>query len=204
MHRQVKHAIAFASVSVLLIAWIASAGAEPEGKLRLPDAAREAEQLYAKQLKDLRAEFEARQREAWRTHVEGLTALQEQYTATGDLDGALAIRARIEELRDPPKAVEEKQDKRANVGLRMDALRGTWMVTWSDHRKVPREFHGRTQVDDGGHLYRSRGELIIRYPNAKVERITIGEERLVFEHFNPGKTYPKGKAHLLGIATKVE
>ena len=116
-------------------------------------------------------------------------------------------RTRIEELKNPPKAAEEKKGP-AKVGLPMDDLRGTWMVTFSNHTRDQRKFHGRNQVTisgaDDGHLYRSRGELIIEYPNKVIERITLGEERLFFEHFNPGTTYPKGKVRVMGIAAKID
>ena len=204
MIRHVKCAVLSAGIAVLLIIWCGRAGAGPEEKLVLPDAARQAEKLYEQQLKDLRAEYEAKVREAFKTHVEQLTAIQAEYTAAGDLEGALAVRTRIKELRqNPPKTAEEKQ-RAAKVGLRMDDLRGTWMVLFSNHKRDSRRFHGRNQVNEAGHLYRRRGELIIEYPNNIIERITIGEDRLFFEHFSPGKTYPKGKARFLGIATKLD
>ena len=207
MNRHLKNAVVLAGVAVLLIVWCGRAGAGPEEKLVLPDAAREAERFYAKQLKDLRAGFEATVREAFKAHVERLTSIQAEYTAAGDLEGALAVRTRLEELRqDPPETAEEKK-RSAKVGLRMNDLRGTWMVDWSNGDRRTRTFHGRNGVTapgSDGHLYRKSGDLVIEYKNGVIERISIGEDRLFFEEFIPAKTYPKGKARAMGIATKVD
>ena len=208
MRRYDKYAVVFAGIAVLLIVWGDRAGAEPEDKLILPDAARKAERLYAQRIKHLRTEFEAQLRQAWKAHVKRLTGLRKTYTAAGDLDGALAIRARIEELQTPPQAAEDKDKKQAKVGLRMDELRGTWMIRWSDGTRDALRFHGRNRVTVGkwdGNLSRKRGELAIVYSTQAIDRITFGEERLFLEHFSrPGKAFPKGDPALMGIARKVE
>jgi hypothetical protein len=202
----------FAGVAVLLIVWCGRAGAGPEGKLVLPDAARKAEQLYAKQLKDLRAEYEAKVREAFRAHVERLTTIQGEYTAAEDVEGALAVRTRVKELRqNPPETAEEKK-RAAKAGLPIDALRGTWMTTATDGGRTERHFHGRNQVrtngKESGHLYRRNGDLIIEHHFGKltvIERINLlADGRLFLENFNPGNTYPKGKPLHLNTFTKLD
>ena len=191
-------------VAVLLIVWCGNVGAETEGKLKLPDAARDAEQLYERQVKDLHDEFEARKREVFKTHIERLTALQEQATSAGDLDGALAIRHRVQELKSPPEP--ERAKKGPAVGLRMVDLRGAWMFNFSNDTRHPRTFHGRNRVNEHARLCRRRGDLIIEYANnlKTIERITLAEGRLFVEHFNPGETYPDGRPVELGIGTKLE
>lgn len=205
MNRHFKYAGLLAAAAVLLFVWCGRAGAGPDTKPRLPHAAREAERLYEKQVKALLAEFEAKQRAAFKVHVERLAALQAEHTSAGDLDGALAIRARITELKNPPKSPVEKK-KRVKVGLPMDALRGTWMVMFGNGTRHTRKFHGRNQVNKAAHLYRRNGELIIQYPGKGrvIERITLGEDTIIVEHFNPGRTYPKGTPAVLGIGKKLE
>jgi len=207
MTRQLGYALLLVWVAVSLAAWHGDAAAETEGKPRLPDAARDAELLYEKRLDELYDEFEAQKRQALNMHVERLIKLRKKYMSEEDHDSALAVRLRITELQDA-LSFEPVTRRPTKVGIPMDELRGTWMVTWSDHRRGPRRFHGRNRVTASGtgdgHLYRTRGGLIIKYPNRVIERITLGEDRLFFEHFNPGKTYPNGKARVLGIAAKLD
>ena len=202
MHRQLKYAVLLAGGVVLLIAGCDSARAETDGKLTLPDAAREAERLYETQLKDLHAEFEARKRKVLKAHAVRLTVLQQEYTEAGDHDGALAIRHRVEELKRPPKP--DKAKKGPAVGLRMAELRGGWIFIFSNDTRHTRKFHGRNEVNNGARLRRRRGDLIIEYPQNVIERITLAEGRLFVEHFNPKNTYPKGVPAVLGIGTKLD
>ena len=166
-----------------------------KAELKLPDAAQKAAQRYTKQLEAARAAFEAKQRAALTLHVEQLTRLQQACTAAGDLDGARAIQARIVELEGP-----------VDAGLRMDELRGTWAATYSNGDTYERRFHGRNQVNKAARLQRRDGDLIIEYPDdlRTIERITIGQGRIFFEHFNPKSTYPEGRPALLGVGKKLE
>ncbi len=201
MSRHLKYVVPLVGLAVLIITWCGSAGAQTAATLRF-DAAREAEQTYRKQLKDLHAEFELKKQAALETCVKRLAALQKAYTTASDLDGALAIRLRIEALKNPPEP--EKERKAYPVGLPMAELRGAWMVEFSNKTRATRTFHGRNQVNNRARLSRKRRDLIIEHPKNVIERITLADGRLFVEHFNPKKTYPKGKLVVLGVGKKLD
>ena len=205
MNRHAKWAVTFAGVALLLIVWCSRAGAGDEAKPVLPDAVREAERTYTTEVEELRAEFADRERELFGEHIERLKSLQQECTVAGDLDGALATRARIEELRNPPEPAEEKEKQPIKVGIPMDTLRGAWAVNYSNNTRHTRRFHGRNQVNEDAHLYRRGGDLIIDFHAGNaIERITVAEDCFFVEHFNPKKTYPKGRPIVMGIAEKLE
>ena len=98
----------------------------------------------------------------------------------------------------PPSTAETKMSSLAAL---MPRLKGHWTVTYTNNTHHIREIHENQRVNDGDELVQVNGDLLIVFPNV-IERITLVEDKLFVEHFNPRSTYPDGIPEVMGVGRK--
>ena len=83
----------------------------------------------------------------------------------------------------------------------MPRLTGKWVVTYTNKTQHTREIHADRRVNDDSRVVQGYGDILIDFPDA-VERITLVENKLFVEHFNPRSTYPDGIPAVMGVGKK--
>ncbi len=84
----------------------------------------------------------------------------------------------------------------------MPRLTGKWIVTYTNKTQHTREIHPDRRVNDDARIVQGFGDIVIDFPDA-IERITLVENKLFVEHFNPRSTYPNGIPAVMGVGKKV-
>lgn len=83
----------------------------------------------------------------------------------------------------------------------MPRLKGDWVVTYTNKTQHTRRIDAGGMVNGAEELVEKDGDLLIVYQGV-IERITLVEDRLFVEHFNPGSTYPHGIPTVMGVGKK--
>ena len=85
----------------------------------------------------------------------------------------------------------------------MPQLTGKWVVTYTNNTQHTREINENQLVNDGDEIIQQNEDILIVFPNV-IERITLADDKLFVEHFNPRSTYPDGIPAVMGVARKAE
>ena len=96
-------------------------------------------------------------------------------------------------------------DATPDAGRSLDALMprltGKWIVTYTNKTQHTREIHPDRRVNEDDRIVQKNGNILIVFPNV-IERVTLVENKLFVEHFNPRSTYPDGIPAVMGVAKR--
>ena len=145
-------------------------------------------------------EYNAAIKRAFEKHLRKLTARQTNQAKKGNRRGAKKLSDTILVLKreGPPLIVETKIRPLQSL---MPRLKGNWVVTYTNKTQHSREIHENQLVNDGDELVQENGDLLIVFPRV-IERITLIEDKLFVEHFNPCSTYPDGIPAVMGVGRR--
>ncbi|MBM79395.1 MAG: hypothetical protein CMJ78_02220 [Planctomycetaceae bacterium] len=82
-------------------------------------------------------------------------------------------------------------------------LVGNWTVTYTNGTQHTREIHASQKVNESDELVEENGDILIVYENV-IERLTLVDDKLFVEHFNPRTNYPNGTPSVIGVALRVK
>lgn len=84
----------------------------------------------------------------------------------------------------------------------MPYLADDWSVTYTNKTQHTRKIGLNKLVDGSVQLVKQRRDILILFPNV-IERITLVDDKLFVEHFNPRSTYPDGIPAVMGVGKRM-
>jgi hypothetical protein len=116
---------------------------------------------------------------------------------------------RFGELRFPAEAIvrlrrrfaPEGHEPAATIASLIPRLTGDWVVTYTNRTRQSRTIKENRIVNGRDRLVEKNGDLLILFPTV-IERITLVDDKLFVEHFNPRSTYPDGIPAVMGVGRR--
>lgn len=171
----------------LLLTCITIVGAAPIPVDDVPAKVKLAAVEYNNAMARAKASYDADSARASRAFLSQLERAKALYMRDSDLEGANAVQAMIDNF----------------DGAGSSALDGDWAIKYLNgatrvYRLDGSKFeavsatgtNGRSETVKGEIESRKDNEVVIRFTDGKLERITLAGERLLVEHFNPASGFP--------------
>lgn len=85
----------------------------------------------------------------------------------------------------------------------LPTIEGTWIFHYSNNTQNTRIIKADRTVNNNGRIMLRDSHLLIVLPNV-IERLTLDDDKILMEHFNPKSTYPNGHPVATAVGTRVQ
>ena len=128
--------------------------------------------------------FESKRRVAAAKLEQAYDDAIKQYTKGGNLAVAKAIRQERDEFTKP----SEFQKFEGHWFVRFKSVVHTYKIAKNGDVKFGEKTYDRT-----GKLYRNKGDVLLKFEDGKLERLTIVQGKMIIFHYHPDGLYAAGK-----------